>query len=465
MLLYLDLSVGLNLRDGEMTVDDHTIERLLARFQTEKLPEVVRRDIRLGMAPGRADVLIGMRRSGKTYVMFQEMRMLLGKGVPKSRMLYLNLEDDRLGEPDTGLLDRALELFYRADPDARSAGAYLFFDEIHVVPGWERFVRRVLDTEDVRMVLAGSSAKLMSTEVHTSLRGRSLAAEVLPFGLREYVRAQGLEPGESWPPSPRQESRLAAFFDEYLMRGGFPDVIGLNAFDRVQMLQDYVESVTLRDVVERHRVENFTALRHLVRALVAANANGLSVSSLHGVLVNQGVKVGKATLLQYLDHLVDAYLVFLVSVRTRSEKQRIVNPRKVYMVDPGLAFAMQTGGARNMGARLENAVYLELRRRVGCRATDAITYYKTERGREVDFAIDPVMPGEELELCQSCAALSDPETREREVGALVEAMEETGVRSAVIVTIGDRETIEMPEGIIEVLPYWEWALRPFGRPA
>ena len=442
------------------SADDHTLERLFARFRTEPLPEVDRRDVRLSGARGKADVLIGMRRSGKTYMMFQEMRRLLGQGVPKSRMLYLNLEDDRLGEPDSGLLDRALELFYRMEPDARSEGAHLFLDEIHVVPGWERFVRRVLDTEDARLVLTGSSAKLMSTEVHTSLRGRSVAVEVLPFGLSETARRARVDPGGSWPPGPRTESRLAALADEYLVRGGFPDVADLNAFDRVQMLQDYVELVTLRDVVERHRVENFGALRHLVRALFAANSNGFSVSSLHGTLVSQGVRVGKATLLAYLDHLVDAYLVFLVPIRSRSEKQRIVNPRKAYAIDPGLALAMQTGGARNLGARLENTVYLELRRRIGRRAADLVTYYRTSSGREVDFAVDPAEPDGALRLVQSCAALSDPETRYREVGALSEAMSETGVERGELVTLSDREDIDTGAGTIAVRPLWEWALGP-----
>ncbi len=434
------------------------LRRILAQFRESRLPEVVRRDIKCAFRPRQADVLIGMRRSGKTYVMFQELRRLRGEGVPKSRMLYLNLEDDRLGPVDLDLLDRALELFYRAEPEARDRRAWLFLDEIHVVPGWERFIRRVLDTEDVHIVLTGSSAKLMSREVHTSLRGRSTVTEVLPFGLREVARWRGTSIGRSWPASPRTASRLASLTDRYLEEGGFPDALDLSAFDRVQRLQDYVELVILRDVVERHHVENIPVLRHLARALFASNANGFSVSSLHGAFKSQGIKVGKATLLSYLDHLVDAYMVFLVPIRTRSEKQRIVNPRKVYAIDPGLALAMHTGGASNTGARLENLVYLEIRRRPGRRAHDCVGYYRTASGFEVDFVIDPPIPGERLELIQSCAALSDPETRDREVRALDQAMVETGSGESTIVTLADRETIETESGTIRVLPAWEWVL-------
>jgi len=326
------------------------------------------------------------------------------------------------------------------------------------VPGWERFIRRVLDTEDVHIVLTGSSARLMSTEVHTSLRGRSRVTEVLPFGLREVARWRGTSVGKSWPVGPRNASRLASLCDRHLEEGGFPDALDLPTFDRVQKLQDYVEIVILRDVVERHRVENIPALRHLVRALFASNANGFSVSSLHGAFKSQGIKVGKATLLDYLGHLVDAYLVFLVPIRTRSEKQRVVNPRKVYAIDPGLALAMHTGGAGNVGALLENLVYLELRRRLGRRTLDCVGYYRTSAGFEVDFAIDPAVPGARMELVQSCAALSDTKTRDREVRALDQAMAETGLRESTIVTLDDRETIEAGNGTISVLPAWEWAL-------
>lgn len=443
-----------------MAMGNEPLERLIAGSLEARLPAVVERDVRVALAPRQADVLIGMRRSGKTYVMFQELRRLLAAGVPRNRLLYLNLEDDRLGDPDLDLLDRALEVFYRRSPAAREEGAWLFLDEIHVVSGWERFIRRVLDTEDARVVLTGSSAKLMSTEVHTSLRGRSLAREVLPFGLREVARWRDLEPGESWPVGPRRASRLAALADEYLAVGGFPDALDLDPIDRIQKLQDYVEIVLLRDVVERHGVANFTALRHLARALFAANANGFSISSFHGALKSQGIKVGKATLLEYLGHLTDAYLVFLVPIHTRSEKQRLVNPRKVYAIDPGLANAMQVGGAGNLGARLENAVYLELRRRLGRLATDRVTYYRTGSGREVDFLVDPASPGGPVELLQACASLEKPKTRDRELGALEEAMGETGIAAGTVVTLAERETVALKTGTARLIPFWEWSLAP-----
>jgi len=416
--------------------------------------------VRLPDVVGKADALIGMRRSGKTYRLFGEMRSLLEQGVPRSRVLYLNLEDDRLGNADLGTLDRALELFYRRDPDARTQDAWLFLDEIQVIPGWERFARRVLDTERARLFITGSSARLLSTEVATAFRGRSVTVEVLPFSMREASLADGLglQP-RRWPPGAPQRSRMDSFVVDYLHRGGFPAVRSLHPHDRVQLLQEYVDLVVLRDVAERHNATNLAVLRELVAALFAANANGFSVSRLHGSLTSQGWKVGKATLLTYLGHLVDAFLFFLVPLRTRSARQRAVNPRKVYAIDPGLAAAMYRAGARNRGAQLENAVYLELRHRLGRLADGAVTWVKTSSGKEVDFAVDDPVQGGPPALVQVCERFDEPATRQREINALTEAMSECGAGSATIVTLAQDESIETDSGLIQIVPAREWFFR------
>jgi hypothetical protein len=443
-----------------MPANDATIERLIAEQQERPLPEALSREVRLPDVPGKADALVGMRRSGKTYRLFGEMRALVNRGVPRTRILYLNLEDDRLGSADLGTLDRALELFYRRDPGARTEGAWLFLDEVQVIPGWERFARRVLDTEAARLFVTGSSARQLSTEVATAFRGRSVTVEVLPYSLREAATADGIAwEQDPWPPGAAARSQLDAFIIDYLRRGGFPAVRSLNPYDRIQMLQEYVDLVVLRDVAERHTATNLPVIRELVAALFSANANGFSVSRLHGALTSQGWKVGKATLLAYLAHLVDAFLFFLVPLRTRSARQRAVNPRKVYAIDPGLADAMYRAGASNRGAQLENAVYLELRRRYGRLADGAVAWIKTSSGKEVDFAIDdPVREGPP-ELIQVCEQLSDPVTRQRELASLVEAMAELGSVSATIVTMADDEEVETDAGSIRIMPAREWFFR------
>src|SRR5450756_104651 len=155
-------------------------DSLIAASIDRPLPDLTPRDVVMPRIPRKADVVIGMRRSGKTYALYQEMRRLLAEGVPRDRMLYMNLEDDRLGQPDLAGLDQMLETFYRLSPAARDRGAFIFLDEVQVVEGWSRFARRVLDTEAARLYVTGSSAKMLSTEVATEFRGRGFAVELLP---------------------------------------------------------------------------------------------------------------------------------------------------------------------------------------------------------------------------------------------------------------------------------------------
>ncbi|MBI4862917.1 MAG: ATP-binding protein [Candidatus Riflebacteria bacterium] len=430
------------------------LQSLIAEFHERPIAPFTPRSGSLPEAPSHANVLIGMRRSGKTYRLFQEMDRLLSAGVPKKHLLHVNFEDERLGAIGVKMMGELLETFYRGSPDARSRRSYLFFDEIQNVPQWERFVRRVLDTEDARVYLTGSSAKLLSTEVATALRGRCLTTEVLPYGYAEFLAHAGTEVPVTLPGA-RMRSTLEAATLDYLTKGGFPAVQRLTEGERIGLLQDYVELVVFRDVVERHGVGNFQALRYLVRHLLDSCARPFSINKSCNDLKSQGLAVGKDTLHAYLAHLADAFLVFTVPIYRRSYRARLVNPRKVYAIDPGLARAMSHSAASDVGALLEDAVYLELRRRTGRTREGSISYVLTRGGHEVDFAVDR---GESLELVQVCADVSDPGTLGREVRALVEAKAETGAGSAVIVTLHGDRVVDTAAGPIRVVPAWRWML-------
>jgi len=252
-------------------------DSLIAASIDRPLPDLTPRDVVMPRIPRKADVVIGMRRSGKTYSLYQEMRRLLAEGVPRDRMLYMNLEDDRLGQPDLAGLDQMLETFYRLSPAAREHGAFIFLDEVQVVEGWSRFARRVLDTEAARLYVTGSSAKMLSTEVATEFRGRGFAVELLPFSFRESLRHGGIDIPEAEPGSALR-SRLEAHLATYLEVGGFPDVQTLDGEKRIQTLQDYVELVLVRDVVERHGHAHVAAVRAFAAALLRASAQTFSVN-------------------------------------------------------------------------------------------------------------------------------------------------------------------------------------------
>lgn len=434
------------------------LDFLIGEFQESALPALTPREIDLPRVARKAAVVIGVRRAGKTFLLYQEMRRLLESGTDRRDVLYANFEDDRLQPAAPDLLAGLLETFYRFNPAARRRTAHLFLDEIQMVPGWPRFVRRVLDTENVRVYLTGSSAKMLHADVATELRGRGVAVEVFPFSFSESNAAAGIGPPAAMPPGPKLRSELERRLLTYLDVGGFPEVQTMPLMERVQTLQDYVELVLLRDVVERHRVENTLAARAFARALLQAPARRFTVNKIHADLRSRGLQVSKDTLHALLQHFQDAYLVFTAPVFSRSVRVRATNPRKVYVVDAGLAWAMSHVTAVDTGARLENVVFLHLRRQHGRLLQGEIAYYVTASGKEVDFVVGDLFEQRAGRLVQACTTLADPATRTREVLALREAMGETRTRQADIVTLQEEETIDTDAGVIRVVPAWKWLL-------
>jgi predicted AAA+ superfamily ATPase len=438
-----------------------TLEKLIVDFQSRPLPTVSTRIATMSPVENMASVVIGMRRSGKTYFLFQEMHNLINSGVERNRILYMNFEDDRLQPIAPDILNRTLETFYRITPEARSEGAYLFLDEIQAAPGWSRFARRVLDTEAARLYISGSSAKMLSKEVATEFRGRGFAIELLPYSYKEALMFSGIDVPGSIPGS-RQRSRLETAFLNYLRIGGFPDVQLLEETERIQILQDYVKLVLLRDIIERYQERNIHAVKYFSRALLQSSSSLVSVNRLSNDLRSQGVAVGRDTLYELLDHFVDAFLLFTVPIFSRSLRVRQANPRKIYAIDPGLFYAVSPAGVSNRGARLENAVYIELRRRVRASREGTVSYYLTKTGHEVDFVVGDTATGNASHLIQVCSDLSHPSTRDREVRALEEAMSELGLHEATMVTLFDDETITVEGGVIRAVPAWSWILRNMG---
>lgn len=424
------------------------IERIIDDFHERDLPSLLPREVSLPRVPGKASVVIGMRRSGKTWFCYQQMQQLLAEGVEKERILYVNFEDERLlpfGASDFQVL---LDAYFRKFPSFRGRGAHLFIDEAQRIEGWDRFVRRVLDSGDLDVVVTGSSSRLLGTEIATSLRGRSLATEIFPFSLREYLRYHDVDP-DPRTLGARTRSRLEKMAGEYLESGGFPEVQSLGGDLRRQVLRNYVDVVILRDVIERHGISNATALRALIRHVMRAPATRFSVNKFYNSLRSQGIPATKNALYEFLDHLVDAYLVFDVPLHARSANVRRVNPRKVYVIDTGLLGAMSLCMTEDRGARLENMVFMHLRR-AGCR----VEYYLTGGGGEVDFVVLPEgRTGRRL--IQVCWDLSDPATRAREMSALRDAMSELRIRSGTIVTWLDEDSSDER---IRVVPAWRWLL-------
>ena len=428
------------------------LDRMMADFAERPLPALTPRRARLPWLRGKIDTVTGMRRSGKTFFLYQRIAELLRDGAPRESILYLSFEDERLLPLGAADLHLVPEAFYRRYPAMKRRECAFFFDEIQNVEGWERFCRRLIDTERVHLCLTGSSSRLLGREIATSLRGRAIETEIFPFDFEEALAHGGVQLEKGPLPGSETVALLENRFDAYLFEGGFPEVQGMEADLRRRVLQEYVDVVLLRDVIERHRLSNTTALRQLVRHLLASPGAAFSVHKFYNDLRSRGVAVAKDTLHAALDYLADAFLLFTVPIRSRSERARMVNPRKVYPIDTGLARALSREPGRDEGRLLETLVFLDLRRR-----GHEVEYVVTAAGHEVDFAA--TSSDGALSLVQACVSLRDPDTRARELGALSEAMAELSISHGTVVTRHEAETIDTDHGRIRVVPVWRFLLR------
>lgn len=432
---------------------DKLAESVTGAFPTGT-PRRVRGPVHL---PGKATAVIGMRRAGKTTFLHQIRREYLDRGTAREHLPYLNFEDERLAGLRAAMLGSLVEEYYRREPAARQTSTVTWcFDEIQVVPGWERFIRRLLDSENVEVLLSGSSATLLSRELATAMRGRAWPVVLHPFSFAEYLEHHGESvPGRLDLLSAQDRSRLEAALRNYLVCGGFPEAQGLDTETRHRLLADYVDVAILRDVVERHGVTNVAGLRWMVRQLLGSPAGLFSVEKFYSALKSQGIAIAKDTVHDLLAHLEDCFLIRTAWVSSASERRRRVNPRKAYPVDPGLIPVFDRSGRRNLGHALETAVRIELERR----GLD-VSYVRTEQGYEVDFLSRPASG--RPTLIQVCAEPDDPDTLAREVRALGAASAEHPEAGLELVTLVPEQLQDVPAPI-QVVPATIWLLRDDGQ--
>lgn len=390
-----------------------------------------------------------MRRSGKTWFLYQTISDLLAKGAKKESILYINFEDERMLPIKTTDLHEIPDVYYRRYPHLKDIECTFLFDEIQNVPGWEMFIRRLLDQENAHICITGSSARLLSREIATSLRGRSTPTEIFPFSFTEALEHEGIDWGSGKHPGAKKRALLENRFRAYLMEGGFPEVQGVGNDLRLRMLQDYLNVVLFRDIVERHRISNMVPLRYMIKHLLNSTACLFSVNKFYNDIKSQGIYCSKDTLHEYLGYLTDAFLLFQAPIHTHSERGRMVNPKKIYAIDTGLIQACIHRPMPDWGHHLENFVFLTLRR-----ADLIIEYYRTKTGREVDFIITDRQGNRSL--IQVTAEMKAADTRKREITALSDAMRECGIDKAIIITMDQEEKIKTKSGQINVTPAWLW---------
>lgn len=416
-------------------LEEATIPPLIPRQEIHIDPERLKRIL----------AIVGPRRAGKTYFMYQLIQSLLDTGRwTKQDILFLDFEDYRL----TGFSPSEVEeLFAVFQQLAGQYPQFLFFDEVQRLPNWSRVLRTLHNQHRFRIIISGSNSQLLGREVATELRGRYEDVMMLPFSFEEYLHYRGISYSKAAVYTPARGKIIPAF-EEYLNYGGFPEVIMLaTSSERRRLLQSYFQTVFYKDVLDRYNIKARYILDVLMRELLEDFSGLFSISRFEKHLKTNNLPGSKRTISNYLHYLQEAFFILLIEKFAYSPRRRLMNPKKVYLIDTGLA-ALGRPFSENRGKILENVVAIELYRR-GREA-----YYFKNR-HECDFIVKTgSQPSEAIQVCWELT----PRDEKREIAGLVEAMTSLKLATGRILTFAQSEEREVNGTRIDIQPVWRWLL-------
>ena len=426
------------------------IREMILDAQEQHLFTGIKRDNEIFSVEKKATILIGVRRCGKTTFLHQIIQGLYHKGISNKNILFLNFFDDRLAALTHQGLDLVHEAYFTLYPEKKNKEKiFCFFDEIQIIPGWELFIERLLRTENCEVCLTGSSARMLSKEIATQMRGRALSWELFPFSFREFLLYSN--PAIQFPLSTTDRLTVQHEFENFRQKGGFPEVIAVDRSIRIKIHQEYFNSLLFHDLIERYDIPHPRAVVDLARKLTDNIASLYTINSLTRFLKSLGHKVPKSSVADYLTWFEDAYFLFSVRLYDPSFVRSNMNPKKVYCVDHSFVTSVTSGIMVNSGHLLENMVFVGLRR-----LYPEIYYYKTTKKQEVDFLV--ILPTRKKLLFQVCESLHHEKTRLRELMALQQAMAELEEDSATLITLNEEEEVTLQEGTVKIIPVWRFFL-------
>lgn len=435
-------------------MNDDAIKEYLSDFQSKEFPKIIRRKLALPYST-KIISIIGPRRAGKTYLLYQKMQELMNKSIKKESIVYLNFEDPRLVGVTFKEVRDILKIHWQLYPESKNGKLCVFIDEPQNIENWETAVRGLHD-EGFQLFLTGSSSKLLSKEIATSLRGRTLSYLLLPFSFEEFLEAKNARFNINGLSS-MKKANLLQLLDEYFTFGGYPEVV-LEQDKEIKLntLKEYFNLVVYRDIIERNNVRNSALIKWLTKSIVSSFSKEYSIHKIYLSLKSQGFKVSKNTLYSYLSLLEDSNFAIPLQKFKYSIRKKELGLNKVYLCDAG--FAEVVGLTNDKGKRLENTIFLELLRK--SKALTEIYYWKNQQQEEVDFVIKD--KDKIIELIQSCYDIQDNETKEREIRSLLKAGKELKCEKLTIITY-DYEREEKKEwfgikGTIKYIPIWKWLL-------
>ena len=379
---------------------------------------------------------VGIRRTGKSYMMYQQIHDLMNDGISSSQIVYVNFEDERLLEIGVDDLNTILEL--GIEFSGSKGKPYLFLDEIQNVDGWEKFVRRVADMK-YRINITGSNSKMLSKEIASTLGGRFMIVNVFPYSFKKYLSANHIENVRLDQIGTKKRADIVSQYEQYVTYGAFPELVDIK--NKRPFLNNIYQTVYLQDIITRNKITNDFAVRLILKKIAESVTKALSFNRLTNIVKSAGVSIGKQTVINYVGHMLDSYLIF--SLQNYASKK--TSP-KYYFMDTGLLGLMLLDCKT---AQLENLVAVELIRRYGFE-----NVYFFENNIEVDFYV----LCENLAIQVSMQVLEDVDTLEREMKAFVKLNQFIPDTKCLLVTNSEETKLNCDGIKIDVVPAWKWLL-------
>lgn len=410
--------------------------RLLIREGQETIRDVELYDRPFEFEDHGRYVLVGVRQAGKSYMLYKRAKQLLAQGHQLEELVYIDFDDERLLEMTYQDFDTIL-LTYRAVYQYKPI---FLFDEIQNIDGWEHFARR-LANQKYTVYITGSNARMLSRDIHTTLGGRFTDEKIYPYSFAEYLGAQGIVPGREWAFG-SERFTVYQMLEQYMLWGGFPELLLYR--NKRRWLNDVYEKILLNDIILRNRIKNEMALRMTLKRLAESVTKPIAYNRIANLIKGTGTSTTTASVIQYVEAAKDACVILaLENYASKFVERETI--KKHYFVDNGLLSIFLTGTESPL---LENLCAVHLSRKYG----DRLYYYS--RNSEVDFYV----PDEKYAV-QACVTLSDADTKDREVSALMKLDRLENLERMIIVTRDEKDSIPIPSGsTIEVLPAAEWLL-------
>ena len=423
-------------------VDKFILKQILQNSREEiEQYKIIHRDIQTDGF--NCYIFVGVRRAGKSFLLYEKIQQMLSEGHTWDEILYLNFEDERLGSLDINDMDSILECHMEMGGVAKPA---LFLDEIQNIDGWEKFARRVSDSKYM-VWITGSNAKMLSKEMMSTLGGRYIPIEIYPFSFAEYLRWAGIPYDEKSLLGTSARVNLKKAYEEYVKWGGLPESLGLSV--KRNYISSVYQKIYLGDICTRNKISNPNLLRLLIKKIAEGVKQPVSYTRLSQVLSSVGGKITVPTTSSYISYSEDAWLLLRLHNISSSFSEKETNC-KYYFVDNGILSILLVDPATTL---MENLVALQLFRIYGHDQDNERVYFYNSNV-EVDFYV----PEDELAIQVSYSISRDIDTREREVGALQKLPKALACKRRIILTYDEQQIIEDEYGKIEVIPCWKWML-------